>query len=57
MDEDNLKNIKTFFDYIKKEFKFILIISHLSSLKSVCDHFIKINKDENGLSYCRGDGS
>ena len=42
-------NISSFFDYLKSEFEFILIISHLDMIKDTVDNLIDINKS-NGFS-------
>ena len=49
LDSTNLMNISSFFDYLKSEFEFILIISHLDMIKDTVDNLIDINKS-NGFS-------
>jgi DNA repair exonuclease SbcCD ATPase subunit len=49
LDADNLTNMHALFHYLKTIFDFILIISHLDSLKDSVDSHIEIKK-ENGFS-------
>jgi len=48
-DADNLAAMNTLFDYLKTQFDFVLIISHLDALKDMVDKHIEIKK-ENGFS-------
>jgi len=44
LDSDNLNSMFMLFDYLKSTFDFILIISHLDSMRDVMDTLININK-------------
>lgn len=44
LDQTNLNSIVMLFDYLKTQFKFIMIISHIDSMRDVVDHHIEINK-------------
>jgi len=44
LDGNNLGSIVSYFDHLKNQFKFILIISHIDSMKDAVDKQIEINK-------------
>ena len=44
LDSDNLNSMFMLFDYLKSTFDFILIISHLDSMRDIMDTLISINK-------------
>jgi DNA repair exonuclease SbcCD ATPase subunit len=44
LDADNLNNIFTLFEYLKSQFAFMMIISHIDSMRDVVDHLIEITK-------------
>ena len=44
LDSDNLNSMFMLFDYLKSTFEFILIISHLDSMRDIMDTLISINK-------------
>ena len=44
LDQTNLSSMVMLFDYLKTQFKFIMIISHIDSMRDVVDHHIEINK-------------
>jgi DNA repair exonuclease SbcCD ATPase subunit len=48
--QQTLANIKPFFDYIKKIFDWVLVITHFETIKDYCDNEIKINVDDKGNS-------
>ena len=50
LDAENINNLHSFIDYLKTRFDFILIISHLDSIKDCVDSTIDIRKDADGLS-------
>jgi DNA repair protein SbcC/Rad50 len=50
LDLDNMGNISILLDYLKTQFKFILMISHIDSIKDVVDSQISVAKGKNGLS-------
>jgi DNA repair exonuclease SbcCD ATPase subunit len=49
LDAENLASMHTLFSYLKTNFDFIMIVSHLESLRDVVDKHIEITKD-NGFS-------
>lgn len=49
MDGENLSSLPLLFNYLKSSFDFILIVSHLDSVKDMVDKNIEIKK-ENGFS-------
>lgn len=44
LDTDNLNSMFNLFDYLKTQFSFILIISHIDSMRDVVDKLIEITK-------------
>ena len=50
MDLNNMGSISVLMDYLKTQFKFILMISHIDSIKDVVDSQISVAKDKAGLS-------
>ena len=49
LDSSNLNSMVMLFDYLKTQFKFIMIISHIDSMRDIVDSHIEINKT-NGKS-------
>jgi DNA repair exonuclease SbcCD ATPase subunit len=49
LDSDNLASLYSLFSYMKTQFDFILLISHVDSLRDIVDGLIDIKK-ENGFS-------
>lgn len=49
LDSDNLNSIYNLFDYLKTQFTFMLVISHIDSMRDVVDKLIEITKT-NGSS-------
>ena len=49
LDGDNIANMQSAFNYLKTQFNFILIITHLDSIKDYTDHLIPIEV-KNGYS-------
>jgi len=47
LDSDKLTSIYSLFDYLKTQFTFLLIISHIDSMKDIADKLIEINKTNN----------
>jgi len=52
LDSDNLNSIFMFFNYLKSQFDFVFIISHLDVMRDVVDQLIEI-KVENGHSQIK----
>jgi DNA repair exonuclease SbcCD ATPase subunit len=46
LDQGNLGSMFIFFDYLKTQFKFVMIISHIDSMRDVVDKHLEINKIE-----------
>jgi DNA repair exonuclease SbcCD ATPase subunit len=44
LDQNNLGSIVSYFDHLKNQFKFIMIISHIDSMRDAVDHHIEIHK-------------
>jgi DNA repair exonuclease SbcCD ATPase subunit/DNA repair exonuclease SbcCD nuclease subunit len=44
LDSDNLNSVFNLFDYLKTQFSFMLVISHIDSMRDVVDHLIEIVK-------------
>ena len=44
LDADNLNSIFNLFDYLKSQFSFMLVISHIDSMRDVVDHLVEIVK-------------
>ena len=47
LDTNNINSISMLFDYLKTEFDFILIISHIDIMKDMVDDIIEISKQNN----------
>ncbi|AYV78804.1 MAG: putative DNA repair protein [Edafosvirus sp.] len=45
-DEQNSANIKNIFEYVRKNYDFCLLISHLDNIKMICDNSINISKND-----------
>ena len=50
LDRDNMSNISVLLDYLKYQFEFVLIISHLDIVRDMVDNLIDISR-KNGYSY------
>ncbi len=44
LDSENLNSMESMFEYLKSEFDYIIIISHIESLKDITDNLIEINR-------------
>jgi len=49
LDADNFNSLFMLFEYLKTQFDFIIVISHLESMRDIVNSFIEIEK-ENGFS-------
>ena len=49
LDADNLNNMFLLFDYLKSQFSFLFVISHIDSMRDVVDSLVEITK-HNGQS-------
>lgn len=52
IDQDNLQSLMMSFAYLKTQFDFVVIISHIDSMRDAVDNLIEIKKD-NGFSSVR----
>jgi DNA repair exonuclease SbcCD ATPase subunit len=52
LDSDNLNSIFMFFNYLKSQFDFVFIISHLDAMRDIVDQLIEI-KVNNGHSQIK----
>jgi DNA repair exonuclease SbcCD ATPase subunit len=50
LDQSNMGNISILLDYLKTQFKFIVMISHIDSIRDVVDSHIEITKGKDGFS-------
>jgi len=50
LDSENLNSVNMLMDYLKTQFDFVLIVSHIDQIKDVADILIDIKK-ENGFSH------
>lgn len=50
LDHSNMSNISILMDYLKTQFKFIVMISHIDSIKDVVDNHIEVVKNKEGSS-------
>lgn len=47
LDADNLSSMNMMFDILSEQFDFIILISHLDSMRDVVDNIIEIRRDDN----------
>ena len=50
MDSNNINNLASLFNTLKDMFDFVILISHLDSIKSQCDNYMTININNFGYS-------
>jgi len=50
LDQSNMGNISILLDYLKTQFKFIVMISHIDTIRDVVDAHIEITKGKDGFS-------
>jgi DNA repair exonuclease SbcCD ATPase subunit len=50
LDSDNMNSVYLLMEYLKSKFDFILIITHLDTLKDVVDSVLEVKKDSDGFS-------
>jgi len=51
LDQSNLNSLSLLFDYLKTQYKFCVIISHLEVMRDMVNDHIEIESDENGKSH------
>ena len=49
LDTNNLNSIFMLFDYLKTEFEYIMVISHIDLMRDITDNLLEISKQQ-GLS-------
>ena len=47
MDSDNLNSVYSLFQYLKSQFQFALIVSHIDSMRDAVDSLLEIKKENN----------
>ena len=52
MDSDNLNSVYSLFQYLKSQFQFAFIVSHIESMRDTVDSLLEISK-ENGFSQLK----
>ena len=54
LDSDNLNSLYMLFDYLKGQFRFLMIISHIDAMKDLMDTLVEIKKvgDYSNINYC-----
>lgn len=50
---ENLDNIKTLLDRVSDDYRTMIIVSHLDTIKDWCSTIITVCKDENGVSHLK----
>jgi DNA repair exonuclease SbcCD ATPase subunit len=50
LDQSNMSNISVLLEYLKTQFKFIIMISHIDTIRDVVDNHIEITKESSGFS-------
>jgi DNA repair exonuclease SbcCD ATPase subunit len=52
LDAENLNSVSMLLDYLKTQFEFIILISHVDQIKEVADIMLELKKDD-GFSSLR----
>ena len=52
LDSENLQSLFMLFTYLKTQFDFVIVISHIDSMRDVVDNLIEIKKVE-GFSHVK----
>ena len=54
LDSDNLNSLYMLFDYLKGQFRFLMIISHIDAMKDLMDTLVEIKKVDgySNVNYC-----
>ena len=47
MDGDNLNSVYMLFQYLKTQFQFVLIVSHIETMRDAVDRLLEIKKENN----------
>lgn len=51
LDRDNMSQAYVLFDYVKTQYDFVILVSHLDTARDVVDSLIEIGKDSKGFSH------
>jgi DNA repair exonuclease SbcCD ATPase subunit len=51
LDAENISHMGSLFSYLKSNFDFVIIVSHLDSIRDIVDNHIEITKDGDGFSH------
>ena len=49
LDSENLQSLFMLFTYLKTQFDFVMVISHIDSMRDVVDGLIEIKKEKDSL--------
>ena len=54
MDSDNINSVYQLFQYLKTQFQFTLIVSHIDSMRDTVDTLLEIKKDSDfsNINFC-----
>jgi DNA repair exonuclease SbcCD ATPase subunit len=52
LDSENMTSMFMMFNYLKTQFDFVMVISHIDSMRDIVDQLIEIKKT-NGFSYLK----
>jgi DNA repair exonuclease SbcCD ATPase subunit len=53
LDSENLTSLYMLFSYLKTQFDFVMIISHIDSMRDVVDTLLEVKKDSEGFSHVK----
>jgi DNA repair exonuclease SbcCD ATPase subunit len=53
LDNENLTSLYMLFSYLKTQFDFVMIISHIDSMRDVVDVLLEVKKDPEGFSHVK----
>ena len=53
LDSENLTSLYMLFSYLKTQFDFVMIISHIDSMRDVVDSLLEVKKDSEGFSHIK----
>ena len=53
LDNENLTSLYMLFSYLKTQFDFVMIISHIDSMRDVVDTLLEVKKDSEGFSHVK----
>ena len=53
LDSENLTSLYMLFSYLKTQFDFVMVISHIDSMRDVVDSLLEVNKDPDGFSHIK----